>query len=199
MPPPNSPVVFLSLPLEARLRIYKYLLICKSQVVTHCRPATEHPITPSILRTCKQIHNEASSVLYSKNTFLIADPERNLKWFKQIGRFNLKLLSNIRVFVDPVYSTTNFWYKLLDHLAREATGLLHTYIYWDTYSGGAGKDLRFVRELAKIQGLRSMVVDGFYAIHWPRFLAEKIGIQVQENERSRSLRNYQRGTENLIP
>lgn len=199
MPHLETPLVFLSLPLEARLRIYKYLLVCKPQVITHCRPATEYPITPSILRTCKQIHNEASSILYMKNTFLIADPERNLKWLEQIGRRNLKLLSSIRIFVDPVYSTRNFWYKLLDHLAREVTALQYIYIYWDTYRGGAGKDLRFVRELAKIQGLQSMVVEGFYAIHWPRFLAEKMGIQVQENERSPSLRNYQRGTENLIP
>lgn len=212
MPPREPPVVFLSLPLTARLRIYEYLLVCEPQVIPQCRPATERPITPSILRTCKQVHNEASSVLYSKNTFLVAEPEKTLKWFQRIGRINIKRLNSIRIFVDPVYFTTNplfntrsesvFWYKLLEHLAREATGLRYTYIYWDTYAWphcGAGKDLRFVRELAKIQGLQSMVVNGFYAIHWPGFLAEKMGVQVQEKERSQSLRNYQRGTENLIP
>ena len=212
MPSQESQITFLSLPAEVRLPIYEYLLVDKPQVIPHCRPATERPLTPSILRTCKQINREASQALYSKNTFLISEPDRDLKWFDSIGRINVKLLKDIRLFVHPVYSTqrTLFstgsegisWYKVLDHLAREATGLRHVYIYWDAEEWphmGAGKDLRFVRELAKIQGLQSMIVNGFYGVHWPRYLTEKMGLQVQENERSPSLRGYQQGTQNLIP
>ena len=64
---------------------------------------------------------------------------------------------------------------------------------------GAGMDLRFVRELAKISGLQSMVIDGFYAMHWPQYLTEKMGVPIQEEEPSQYRRMYQRGTENLVP
>lgn len=60
-----------------------------------------------------------------------------------------------------------------------------------------------MRELAKIRGLESMVVAGFYAVHWPRYLAEQMGVSVQEEDLTASwlqyLRKYQRGTENLVP
>ena len=69
---------------------------------------------------------------------------------------------------------------------------------------GAGRDTRFVRELAKIQGLKEMSIDGFYAKNWPEYLSKKMGVMVKESDDSKSwylqsLRGYQRGTENLIP
>ena len=218
MPPQKSTLDFLSLPPKTRLRIYEYVLVCEPQLIPDYTPPANQPLTPSILRTCKQIHSEASPVLYSKNTFLVAEPDRILKWLIGIGRVNIKYLNSIRIFVHPVYYTKEipflhnanesaFWYKLLDQLAREATGLRHIYIFWDAEESwghsGAGRDLRFVRELAKIQGLQSMAVGGYYAIHWPRYLAEKMGVPVQEEDLTQPflqfLRKYQRGTENLLP
>ncbi len=215
MPPQTSQVGFLSLPSKARLRIYEYALVSEPQVIPHLRSATQTPVTPSILRTCKQIRSEASRILYSKNTFLVSEPKRTLEWFTRIGRMNIKHLNSIRIFPHAVYYTKPMpplrtttegplWYKLLDQLAREATGLRHVYVYWDAQETcnhyGAGKDLRFVRELAKIRRLQSMVINRFYAVHWPRFLAEKMGVTVQERDSTwQPLRKYQKGTENLIP
>ena len=215
MPPPSSRLGFLSLPLKARLRIYELLLVREQQAIPHCKPSFAPPAMPAILRTCKQVHKEASRVLYAENTFLVSNPKRILEWLTKIGRANIELLHRIRIFVDPVYSTEKnlfsggealFWYKLLDKLARVATGLRHVWIYWDTYEWphlGAGKDLRFVRELAKIQGLQSMVIDGCYGAHWPSFLSEKMGVLVEEKTRDLSgsgwLKEYQMGTENLVP
>lgn len=215
MPPQTSQVDFLSLPSKARLRIFEYVLVSEQQIIPHCRPAADPPVTPSILRTCKQIHSEASPILYSKNTFLVCEPKWIIEWFTKIGPVNIKHLNRIRIFVDPVYSTkeipllqttteSSLWYKLLDRLAREATGLRHVYIYWDAEGTcghyGVGKDLRFVQELAKIQRLRSMVINGFYAMHWPRYLARKMGMPIEEKGRTEPLlREYQRGTEKLIP
>ena len=104
-------------------------------------------------------------------------------------------------------SEISLWYKLLDQLAREATGLRHIFVCWDSEEAwpffGAGKDLRFVRELAKIRGLESMVVAGYYAVHWPRYLAEQMGVSVQERDNTapslQYLRKFQQGTENLVP
>lgn len=213
----NSQITFLSLPPKARFRIYEYIFICKPQIIPDCRPAAGPSIVPSLLRTCKQIRSEASSVLYSKNDFLIAMPELDFEWLIQIGRDNIKLLNSIRIFPHAVYSTENtlfssdkessFWYKVLDLLARKATGLRRVYIFWDAEPSwghcGAGRDLRFVRELAKIQGLESMVVGGCYGVHWPRYLTEKMGVPVLEKQDDQfslqRLRRFQRGTEHLIP
>ena len=64
--------------------------------------------------------------------------------------------------------------------------------------------LRFVRKLAKIQGLKSMVVGGYYAMHWPQYLTKQMGVAVVETKykdeaRIRGLREFQQGTEDLIP
>ena len=71
------------------------------------------------------------------------------------------------------------------------------------YDYYVGMNLRFVRELAKIQGLQSMVGGGYYGVHWPRYLTEKMGVKVLEGEtiegRLQILRKFQQGTENLIP
>ena len=99
-----------------------------------------------------------------------------------------------------------FWCKVLNLLAREATRLRHLEVYWNPslQVGEAGKDLRFVRKLAKIQGLKSMVVGGYYAMHWPQYLTKKMGVAVVETDykdeaRIRGLREFQEGTEDLIP
>ena len=213
MSPQESRSDFLSLPPEVRLRIYEYLLVCNSHVAPDYRPRAEQPITLSMLRTCKQIHTEASQIFYSKNEILVDEPEPIIHWLTQIGQINVKHLRSIRIFVHAVYSPTDtssrhsarvghLWYKLLDELAREAAGLRHIYIYWSfNCSGAAGKDLRFVRGLGKFQRLQSMDLDGYYAKQWPSYLAGKLGIEIQEEQPSlRFLKiKYQRGTEDLLP
>ena len=222
MPLQKSRTTFLLLPLELRLQIYEYIFLCKKQIILYKtrKHWIEHPIPPSILRTCKQIHQEASPILYSKNIFSISYPERISKWLLEIGRANIKLLKTIHIWVDPPLiaagaarynaKETAFWYKVLDLLAREATGLRHIEIHWCIsiiQVGGYGKDLRFVRELAKIQGLESMVVSGHYGVHWPRYLTKKMGVEVVEKEdpdeswpRARWVRRmFQEDTEDLIP
>lgn len=69
---------FLNLPVEIRLMIYENLLIHQdgpyimaSSYMHVDRTSREKPLglSPAILRVNKQIHNEASPVLYSKNRF----------------------------------------------------------------------------------------------------------------------------------
>ncbi|MDI1486143.1 MAG: hypothetical protein OHK93_004333 [Ramalina farinacea] len=221
MAPPHrtKELSFLSLPPDARHRIYELLLTSKPLVMPDCRPAAQTAVTPSILRTSRQIHPEASPILYRENTFLIAEPERILHWFHQMGPANLAQLRRIRVFVHAVYATKDVpfldikrdgpaWYELLDCLARRATGLRHVFMYWDAAEDcnhmGAGKDVRFVRELARIQGLERMEIAGFYAMGWPRYLAEKMGVAIQQEGDCTAyslqrLRRFQRGTEGLLP
>jgi hypothetical protein len=91
---------------------------------------------------------------------------------------------------------------------------------------GLGDNLDFVRALGKIKGLEKLVIEGCYAKNWPAYLEERMGVRVQtidqrrdehemrlkgapehriksvreaNEKRLRELREYQRGTEGLIP
>lgn len=69
-------------------------------------------------------------------------------------------------------------------LACSATGIRHFTIDWDLAENG--RDLRFIHELALIGNLRSAVIGGLYAVEWPDYLSQQIGIEFREQERSES-------------
>ncbi|KAL8651637.1 MAG: hypothetical protein Q9210_003139 [Variospora velana] len=217
MAQPGARTSLLSLPLAIRDRIYDYLLTTRPQIVPRCRtPApqtrtftsfTSQPtLAPSILRTCKRIAAEGRTVLYSKNVFLLSDPKRDHHWLNTIGGSNVKLLTSFRIFVEAVGDGEASWYQLLRVLARYATGLQHIYIFWDSEETcghyGAGRNVHFARELTEIQNVQSLVLDGYYASQWPRYLTERMNVQVVEKERSQGawqmLRKYQRGTQHVV-
>ncbi|KAJ5994133.1 hypothetical protein N7451_009857 [Penicillium sp. IBT 35674x] len=88
---------------------------------------------------------------------------------------------------------------------------------------GLGDNVLFIRALAKIQGLERIHLKGYFAMHWPSYLMASTGARVQAergqhhepgpdddaatiqlvqhvNERSlRRFRDYQRGTDDLVP
>lgn len=226
---PNEPrITFLSLPMEIRNHIYRSALCRRDQfcarpfesrklqklapIAFNCEGV---PVAISLLRTCKQIYLEAIPIFFGGNTFLCDLPEENLKWLDKIGSRNVKYLKRLRIFVSAVFSTTKtffsdgsgvHWYRLLERFSRDATGLRYIFVYWDadTFSSihhGAGRDLRFVRTLATIKGLDELVIKGFFAKPWPKYLKGKVGKLVcdQEGQEDKSLRYYQRGIENLTP
>jgi hypothetical protein len=183
----------------------------------------ERTMTPSILRTCKTIYREALPILYSENVFLVDKPMRILNWLQQIGPVNITLLKSLRIFPHAVYYQRGeswlgypaepdhsgpTWCKLLNKLAEEATGLRYVYVCLDAEESmghcGAGRDLNFVRALGRMKVSQKMEINGYFATEWPRYLEGKLGIpvwdaQVHSQEYLRSLREYQRGTERLIP
>jgi len=179
---------------------------------------------PAILQTCKKIYHEANPILYSRNIFAIVQTEGILRFTKQIGLVNFKLIKELEISVPP-YAQLSPWLGLLYLLAEEASGLRRIKIFW--YSNcdaadsprywergawdwvrGLGDNILFVHALGKIQGLEELVLGGFYAKNWPAYLEERMGVRVVMPE----LRNdakfdkmklhiaeYQQGTENLIP
>lgn len=75
----------LSLPLEVKNEIYEYLLVSsRSYVYPYAWMSPyEQPTGMAgigLLRVCKQIHAEASAMLYQKNTFMFENPAQ-LEWF----------------------------------------------------------------------------------------------------------------------
>ena len=167
MPPLDPCYSFLSLPPRARNRIYELLLVRDKQFIIG-KYTPSFRVDPTILRTCKQINNEAVPILYSQNTFMIDHPDRALTWFTQIGKSNLSHLNNLRLFPDPVYDAGDRegWYQLLGRLALEAKGLTNLYIFWDAEGmhSESGKDVRFIRHLGRIRSLQNVELDGYYAV-----------------------------------
>jgi hypothetical protein len=68
----SPPSLLHTLPPELRLEIYTHLLTTPHPFfVCTARGAQKYNIHTAILRTCKQIHNEARHVFFSRNTFAI--------------------------------------------------------------------------------------------------------------------------------
>ena len=246
----HNNVSLLTLPVEIRLQIYNLLLVtrfsriqdpflaCQTVVRLHMnRTLQSRTMEPGILQTCKQIYHEANSILYSQNVFSITEPEEMFQFIAQIGPINIKLVKSLDIWV-PENAELFPWLRLLDILAEEANGLRFVKLGWGANSrmlgGGAwmrglGDNLHFVRALGKIRGLEKLAIQGFYAKHWPAYLEETTGVQVQAisgrflpapvlregdplreeliyviyihdmNEDLQMFREYQQGTEDLIP
>ncbi|KAK0100946.1 hypothetical protein ONS95_013063 [Cadophora gregata] len=76
----QGPSSFLKkLPLEVRRMVYGYLLVnpLLSQIEAiesrfESRANHQYELCPAVLRTCRQVYQEASDVLYEKNTFIVS-------------------------------------------------------------------------------------------------------------------------------
>jgi hypothetical protein len=70
---------FLSLPLEIREEIYSYLLTTDAPVTID--PTEDEPsagLTPALLRTCRQVYEEAAPILYKHNHLVMTKPAKPL-------------------------------------------------------------------------------------------------------------------------
>jgi hypothetical protein len=234
----------LSLPVEIRLQIYNLLLVSRVDAVrkplvdTYQQKIILYPmvhrfsfrIDPSILRTCKQVYHEANPILYSQNIFQMKFRDDMFRFIGRVGPVNLKLIRKLEI--EVYWASTNAlssWLDLLHVLAEEAGGLRYIKLTYDAIppqKRGLGDNLDFVRAFGKIQGLETLVLEGFYAKNWPAYLEERMGVRVQTihqrpDEHEMRLRGdpeyhikfvleadadhlpylmeYQQGTENLIP
>jgi hypothetical protein len=82
-PQPSSRL--LSLPAELRLRIYSFALAPTGTIYLHRTPSKRHAVTPStispaLLATNRQIHSEATGVLYVENVVHLAVDAHDTAW-----------------------------------------------------------------------------------------------------------------------
>ncbi|KAF9869467.1 hypothetical protein CkaCkLH20_13064 [Colletotrichum karsti] len=105
---------FLDIPIEIRLEIYSHLLLCPplDKLAPDTRPVQR--LHPAILKVNRQIHDEASPILYCKNIFLahetlLASFPRLRPWYPpvkersvlpRIRRFHIR----VRLDCDPGYN-----------------------------------------------------------------------------------------------
>ncbi len=109
---------FLSLPIELRTQIYGWVLISASEIkilTPYCEdkqqlvPARSGGVPPehdriytAILRTCKAIHDEAYTILYSQNQFTLVQLSHSVGeevagFLNHIGHKNARVLRNIKM------------------------------------------------------------------------------------------------------
>ena len=178
---------------------------------------------PNLIRTSKQIYREAVSILYSGNAFMADHAGQFLDFLRQIGPANVASLRSLRIAPSAAYCETEIsrwggppdpdylsttWCELLNKLADEATGLRHVSVYFDTAVEidmfGAGRDVAFVRALARMKISGRLKLEGYFAAPWPRYLEEALGKPVWDARDHKKpyleeLAAFQQGTESLIP
>lgn len=216
-------LTLLALPAELRLRIYELLLVswfdpaqnpswavgktCQKKVSLHMIRAPQYrTMEPAILQTCKQIYQEAISILYSRNVFYVTSPEEMFSLMAQIGPTNVKYIRSLEIWV-PYRSEILPWLRLLNTLSGKATGLRFLEIAWGAEctfpwqlvrgaeERGLGDNILFVRALARIQRLEKLKTGGFYAKHWPSYLRQEMAVQLHA-ECGHPLKYYEPEDEN---
>jgi hypothetical protein len=191
---------FLSLPTEIRLHVYDKLLISRFErmqnpswavgetnqklISLHMIRAPQYrTMEPSVLQTCKQIYQEANSILYSKNVFAISEPVQMFRLVSQIRLKNFSLIKKLHIWV-PHMAEPSEWVQLLNLLSEKANGLRYVEIAFGTQlegfcERGLGDNPDVVRALGTIQGLEELVIKGYYAENWPVYLETRMGVRVK--------------------
>lgn len=99
----DTPRGFLKLPMELRLRCYEVVLLASSPItIADVHPRFKGHLSPQLLRTCRQLHNEGADVLYGCNTFetLLHQNGRLVrhlnKWLRNITETNVARLNRLK-------------------------------------------------------------------------------------------------------
>lgn len=219
----NVPRIF-TLPLEIRLEIYNYLLIHptfnpyeKLNSPSVCTISTDDllnragkpviycvTIRTALLLVCKQIHAEAISILYSRNSFRFHHPKILLKFLIQIGQANIRHIKHLQIVVPWNQESWIFWpAELLCKLSSDAKNLQNVEITFERipsdraqiYGFGSYDDivslvvgrrlsLEFNLGLAlrRLAGLERIIVYGGYSEGWLELLGKTIGCKVLSNK-----------------
>ena len=150
--------------------------------------------------------NDAPDELLPSLTINVSEPDALMNWLETN---NAAVISDLSIHVDATYAAPSpqRWCLLFDKLQREATKIQNLSVYWDAedYRVGLGKSVVFVRGLAQLKAEKSLEIGGHYAMHWPRYLEENMGLKPFDrnifpgSDWVGMLRKYQRGTESRYP
>ncbi|KAI9721201.1 MAG: hypothetical protein M1812_002362 [Candelaria pacifica] len=143
-----QPFRLLDLPRELRDQIYQHSLVTNGYI--------EHPakykfqsipeLGVNLLRTSRQIHDEASQVLYGYNTFQIRPSDTNkgspgVQWLDQFGARDCANIKNIEL---VTYNLARFPYAQLEKLCKSLTNLIRivVVVLWKIIDDSAADWLR---------------------------------------------------------
>jgi hypothetical protein len=137
----------------------------------------------------------------------VTDPQHFGRWLLD---YNVTIITSLELSLCPLdlkgelgpISDGRAWGIIFELLCQEGTEIETLYIDWDP-SGEAswlGKDLDFIRGLAKVNVTQLVHFKGLYAKSWPRYVAEKLAVPVETPDANSSDQlEYQAGTEFLDP
>lgn len=83
----------LGLPRELRDEILSQLLVSDTEVRPYS--AASAPLHPSVLGTCKQLHDEGIEYLYKRNSFLLDEPINAMQFFTREFQGSRSLITDI--------------------------------------------------------------------------------------------------------
>lgn len=151
--------------------------------------------------------NDAPDDILQSVAINVSKPDALMTWLETN---NAGVISDLTVFVDATGAAPSpqQWCLLFDKLQREATNIKNLSVYWDAEGPihiGLGKSVVFIRGLAQLKVERSLEIGGFYAMHWPRYLEEKMALKPVDKDIVPGspwvgmLKKYQRGSESRNP
>lgn len=162
--------------------------------------------------------NDAPKDLLPSLTVNISGPDPLLAW---LDNNDASLITDLFLFLLPFRPpTAQQWCPLFDRLSREATNIQTLRIYFDADGPwgtkppwdiedpihyGMGHSVVFIRGVARLKVHKSLEIEGFYAVHWPAYLEERIGLKPVVKEYAygsydaRALRDYRDETIRLNP
>lgn len=184
--PPTSCYFLDKVPIEVRILIYRCML-CNPILAEFpsvgeddkTEVTTDYGLLPNILATCKQISQEASSVLYEDNTFFVAfvpdidyagSPHilspltkfNNKAHFSTISRvrsWKIMLLGKVRTYKDAISIFTRFCIAISDSRLKSLELLLvpsrdYGFVKLNTY-GGSGRYRHLIRPLQNLRKIEN--------------------------------------------
>lgn len=155
--PTNSHL--LDLPAELRNTIYRFALVDYQRITLHSTTTME----PPLLSTCHQIRNEASSIYWAENTFVIpiyhcnSDPlikfSRKIRALYNAYRVMPKVALN--ALPSPNWSNFLVWLKRIH--ARKVCGSFPAPVVVEPGKGGGAVEQQMLHAMAEmVKGLRSV-------------------------------------------
>jgi hypothetical protein len=165
--------------------------------------------------------NAAPKDLLPSLTVHAVHPEPVLNWLE---KNDASLITDLYIFpltlAPDDRGAGQRWCRLFDKLSREAPNIQSLEVFWDAVGPwgtrppwewedplnyGMGRSVEFIRGLATLKVRKSVQLRGFYALHWPAYLQEKIGLKplveahAPGSYNARALTDYQIDTRGLNP
>lgn len=107
-----STSALLSLPPEMRNRIYRFALLHENDILT--QTGSKPPADPAILRTCRQLRNEASGIYYQENDIVFEvesyDIDTYVRWTER-SIHRRKANVKFRMSAPPNWANLLRWLK----------------------------------------------------------------------------------------
>jgi hypothetical protein len=173
---------------DVRVLIYRELFLAPEPIDSN-RSTSALSSNLSLLRVCRQIHNEATAVLYGYNTFNIdlaqrsCDTSTGITWLKSLPPLSLNSITSLTI--------SGMSAAIFDFLAEHAPGLRNLEIASKAPSSGHWFSSRKPRDVATlkfhIQALRSLtrntqvtriVLSDGWPQHSVRYLEEKMNAKL---------------------